>query len=48
MSKSRSLNKALLIGNLTRNPVLRETANGVMVCTSVLQPIQAGKTREEM
>ena len=33
MSKSRSLNKALLIGNLTRNPVLRETANGVMVCT---------------
>ncbi len=33
MSKSRSLNKVMLIGNLTRNPVLRETAGGVMVCT---------------
>ena len=33
MSKARSLNKVMLIGNLTRNPVLRETSNGVLVCS---------------
>ncbi|MBL8014807.1 MAG: single-stranded DNA-binding protein [Candidatus Doudnabacteria bacterium] len=33
MSKSRSLNKVQLIGNLTRDPVLKKTANGVTVCT---------------
>lgn len=33
MATSRSLNKVLLIGNLTRNPVLRSTANGATVCT---------------
>jgi len=33
MSTARSLNKALLIGNLTRNPVLRSTSNGATVCT---------------
>jgi len=33
MSKSRSLNKVMLIGNLTRNPSIKETNNGVVVCT---------------
>ncbi|MFQ5492572.1 MAG: single-stranded DNA-binding protein [Candidatus Dojkabacteria bacterium] len=33
MATSRSLNKVLLIGNLTRNPVLRSTANNATVCT---------------
>lgn len=33
MSTSRSLNKVILIGNLTRNPVLRSTANSSQVCT---------------
>ncbi|BCX13836.1 MAG: single-stranded DNA-binding protein 1 [Candidatus Dojkabacteria bacterium] len=33
MAKARSLNKVILIGNLTRDPVLRETSNGVLVCT---------------
>ena len=33
MSKSRSLNKVMLIGNLTRDPVLRETAGGVMIAS---------------
>src|SRR5258706_14644414 len=33
MAKSRSLNKAMLIGNLTRNPVIRETTSGVLVCS---------------
>lgn len=33
MSKARSLNKVMLIGNLTRNPVIRETGNGVTVCS---------------
>ncbi len=33
MAKARSLNKVMLIGNLTRNPVIRETNNGVMVCS---------------
>jgi single-strand DNA-binding protein len=33
MSKARSLNKVMLIGNLTRNPVIRETGNGVLVCS---------------
>jgi single-strand DNA-binding protein len=33
MSTSRSLNKVILIGNLTRDPVIRETTNGSVVCT---------------
>lgn len=33
MSKSRSLNKVMLIGNLTRDPVIRESSSGVLVCT---------------
>lgn len=33
MSTSRSLNKVMLIGNLTRNPVLKETSGGATVCT---------------
>lgn len=33
MAKSRSLNKVMLIGNLTRNPVLRDTSGNVLVCT---------------
>jgi len=33
MSTSRSLNKVMLIGNLTRDPVIRQTTNGSVVCT---------------
>jgi len=33
MSTSRSLNKVMLIGNLTRNPVLKSTTSGSTVCT---------------
>lgn len=33
MSKSRSLNKVMLIGNLTRSPVIRQTTSGVTVCS---------------
>jgi len=33
MATSRSLNKVLLIGNLTRSPILRTTSNGSTVCT---------------
>jgi len=33
MSKSRSLNKVMLIGNLTRDPVIRETSGGVVICS---------------
>jgi single-strand DNA-binding protein len=33
MAKARSLNRATLIGNLTRDPMIRETENGVLVCT---------------
>lgn len=33
MSKSRSLNRVILIGNLTRDPIIKTTANGVVVCT---------------
>lgn len=33
MSTSRSLNKVMLIGNLTRNPVLKSTTGGATVCT---------------
>ncbi len=33
MAKSRSLNKVILIGNLTRDPILRESGNNVVVCT---------------
>jgi single-strand DNA-binding protein len=33
MAKSRSLNKVILIGNLTRDPVLRKSSSEVVVCT---------------
>lgn len=33
MSKARSVNKVILVGNLTRNPSLRETSGGVVVAT---------------
>lgn len=33
MSKSRSLNKVMLIGNLTRSPILKETSGGVQICS---------------
>jgi len=33
MSTARSLNKAMLIGNLTRPPALKKTANGAVVAT---------------
>jgi len=33
MSKSRSLNSVQLIGNLTRDPIIRESRSGVLVCT---------------
>lgn len=33
MAKSRSLNKVLLIGNLTRDPSIRETSSGVLICS---------------
>ncbi len=33
MSTARSLNKVLIIGNLTRPPVVRKTSNGAVVAT---------------
>lgn len=33
MAKARSLNRVQLIGNLTRDPLIRESSNGVLVCT---------------
>jgi single-strand DNA-binding protein len=33
MATSRSLNKVMLIGNLSRDPVIKTTANGATVCT---------------
>jgi single-strand DNA-binding protein len=33
MTTARSLNKVMIIGNLTRNPVIRTTGNGSIVCT---------------
>lgn len=33
MAASRSLNKVMLIGNLSRDPVIRTTPNGATVCT---------------
>ena len=33
MAKARSLNRVQLIGNLTRDPIVRESGNGVLVCT---------------
>lgn len=49
---SRSLNKATLIGNLTRDPELRYTPSGTAVCTFGLATnrswtTQTGETREE-
>jgi len=33
MSTSRSLNKVMLVGNLTRDPVIKTTSSGATVCT---------------
>ncbi len=50
---SRSLNKVMLIGNLTRDPELRYTPQGNAVCTFGLatnrswQPAEGGERREE-
>ena len=33
MAASRSLNKVMLIGNLSRDPVIKSTASGATVCT---------------
>jgi single-strand DNA-binding protein len=33
MPKARSLNKVMLIGNLTRNPIIRDAGNGSIVAT---------------
>ncbi len=33
MATSRSLNKVILIGNLSRDPVIRSTSSGATVCT---------------
>ena len=33
------MNKVILIGNLTRDPELKETPSGVAVCQYLLQPI---------
>ena len=48
----RSLNKVMLIGNLTRDPELRYTPNGVAVCTFGLATnrswtTEAGEKKEE-
>lgn len=50
---SRSLNKVLLIGNLTRDPELRYTPTGAAVCTLGLATnrswtTEAGEKREEV
>lgn len=33
MATSRSMNKVMLIGNLTRDPALKQLPNGAMICT---------------
>lgn len=50
---ARSLNKVILIGNLTRDPEMRYTPNGAAVCTFGLAtnrswtPSDGGETQEE-
>src|SRR3989339_589627 len=49
---ARSLNKVILIGNLTRDPELRYTPSGTAVCTFGLATnrswtTQSGETKEE-
>jgi single-strand DNA-binding protein len=46
MSKSRSLNKVMLIGNLTRSPILKETNNGVVVCSFGIATNTSWKDRD--
>lgn len=41
---ARSLNKVMLIGNLTRDPELRQTPNGASVCTFGLATNSVWKT----
>lgn len=33
MAKSRSLNKVMLIGNLTRSPIIKENSGNILICT---------------
>src|SRR3972149_10719131 len=50
---TRSLNKVMLIGNLTRDPEMRYTPNGAAVCSFGIatnrswQPTDGGERREE-
>ena len=46
MAKSRSLNKVMLIGNLTRSPILRETSSGVLVCSFGIATNTSWKDRD--
>ncbi len=46
MSASRSLNKVMLIGNLTRDPVIKTTTNGSKVCTFGLATNSTWKNAE--
>ncbi|MEI6886807.1 MAG: single-stranded DNA-binding protein [bacterium] len=52
MATSRSLNRVILIGNLTREPVVRYTPSGSVVCTfgiatNNLWKTQAGEQKEK-
>jgi single-strand DNA-binding protein len=46
MSKSRSLNKVMLIGNLTRSPVIRETSGNIVVCAMGLATNTSWKDKD--
>lgn len=46
MMSSRSLNKVILIGNLTRDPELRQTPSGAAVCTYGLATNSVWKTSD--
>ena len=47
MATSRSLNKVILIGNLTRDPEVKETGNGSLVCTFGLATNTSWKSSED-
>lgn len=46
MMSARSLNKVMLIGNLTRDPELRQTPSGATVCTFGLATNSVWKTAD--
>lgn len=46
MMSARSLNKVMLIGNLTRDPELRQTTGGAAVCTFGLATNSVWKTTD--